>query len=256
MTERRLAAITGAESGIGAACAVAFAQADHDVALFYYRDEAAARAVLSDVEQAGARGVTVRCDISDEGAVGAAFDDAERDLGVADVLVNSAGINESGVHVADMELAQWQRMIATDLTGAFLTSRRFVRALHVKGKGGAIVNISSIHARTVLAGAADYCAAKAGLKRLTETMALEEARRGIRVNAVSPGMILTPMNARAVADEDWRASLTDDIPAGRAGTAEEVAGLALWLASPAASYVTGASVVIDGGLSLVLGQGA
>ena len=106
------------------------------------------------------------------------------------------------------------------------------------------------------AGAADYCAAKAGLKRLTETMALEEARRGIRVNAVSPGMILTPMNARAVADEEWRASLTDDIPAGRAGTAEEVAGLAVWLASPAAAYVTGASVVIDGGLSLMLGQGA
>ena len=256
MAQRTLAAVTGAESGLGAACALALARAGHDVALFYYADEAAAQAVLCEVEEASARGMMAQCDVRKEEAVNSAFDRIERDFGVASILVNSAGINQRGVDVADMELARWRDMIATDLTGAFLTSRRFVRALHDAGQGGAIVNISSIHARAVRAGAADYCAAKAGLKRLTETMALEEARRGIRVNAVSPGMILTPMNARAVADEKWRASLTEAIPAGRAGTAEEVAGLAVWLASPAAAYVTGASVVIDGGLSLMLGQGA
>lgn len=256
MAQKTLAAITGAESGIGAACAIAFARTGHDVAILYYEDESAARATLTAAEDAGAKGVIVQCDIRHEEIVHSAFDRIERELGTASVLVNSAGINQRGVDVADMELARWQRMIATDLTGAFLTSRRFVRALHDAGNGGAIVNISSIHARAVRAGAADYCAAKAGLKRLTETMALEEARRNIRVNAISPGMILTPMNARAVADEEWRASLTDAIPAGRAGTAEEVAGLAVWLASPAAAYVTGASVVIDGGLSLMLGQGA
>ncbi len=249
-------AITGAESGIGAACALAFGRTSHVVALLFYEDEASARETLELIAQAGGSGATVQCDIRDEAAVAGAFDQIERELGVARVLINSAGLNESGVNVADMELEQWQRLIATDLTGAFLTSRRFVRALHATGHDGAIVNISSIHARTVRPGAADYCAAKAGLKRLTETMALEEAANGIRVNAISPGMILTPMNARAVKDPAYRATLEDEIPIGRAGTPEEVAGLAQWLASPAAAYVTGASFVIDGGLSLVLGQGA
>lgn len=249
-------AITGAESGIGAACAQAFGRAGHKVALFFYRDERAARDNLERIEQAGGHGGIFQCDIRDETSVAAAFADSEKTLGIARVLVNSAGLNESGVTVADMELDQWQRLIATDLTGAFLTSRRFVRALHDAGDAGSIINISSIHAKAVRVGAADYCAAKAGIKRLTETMALEEAIHGIRVNAISPGMILTPMNARAVSDKAYRGSLEQSIPIGRAGTPEEVADLAVWLASPAASYITGASIVIDGGLSLVLGQGA
>jgi glucose 1-dehydrogenase len=249
-------AITGAESGIGAACALAFGRTGHAVALFYYHEEGEARKNLETLEQSGGKGAVVQCDIRDEDSVDAAFASSESQLGVASVLVNSAGLNQSGVPVAAMELSQWERLIATDLTGAFLTSRRFVRSLHATKRPGAIVNISSIHAKAVRAGAADYCAAKAGLKRLTETMALEEAAHGIRVNAISPGMILTPMNARAVADEAYRASLERSIPAGRAGAPEEVAEVALWLASPAAGYITGASIVVDGGLSLMLGQGA
>ncbi|MDQ3776743.1 MAG: SDR family oxidoreductase [Pseudomonadota bacterium] len=248
--------ITGAESGIGGACALGFGHAGYAVALLFHNDDQAARERLGEIEAAGGSGVTIQCDVRDESSVAGAFERVEDALGIADVLINSAGLNESGIHVADMELVQWERLIATDLTGAFLTSRRFVRALHAAGRSGAIVNISSIHAKAVRAGAADYCAAKGGLKRLTETMALEEAANGIRVNAISPGMILTPMNPRAVADAEYRRSLEAAIPVGRAGTPEEVAGLALWLASPAAGYVTGASVVMDGGLSLVLGQGA
>lgn len=256
MSDHKLAVITGAESGIGQACAIAFAQAGHDVAILYHTDAEAAGDTLAAVKQADSTGKIVACDVSDEASVEAAFAAFESALGVAGVLVNSAGINQSGVCVADMELTQWRGMIGTDLTGAFLMSRRFVRSLHATGKGGAIVNIGSIHAFAVRAGAADYCAAKAGVRRLTETMALEEARHGIRVNAVSPGMILTPMNARAQADAAYRESLTNAIPVRRAGNAEEVAAAVVWLASPAASYVTGASLVIDGGLSLMLGQGA
>lgn len=253
-TEKQVIVITGAESGIGAACALAFGRTFTAVALLFYEDEVSAREVLGAITAAGGTGITVQCNIREEAAVASAFDTVETQLGVASTLINSAGLNQSGVNVADMEMEQWQRLIATDLTGAFLTSRRFVRALHAAGRGGNIINISSIHAKAVRAGAADYCAAKAGLKRLTETMALEEACNGIRVNAISPGMVLTPMNVRAVTDPDYRSTLEAAIPVGRAGTSEEIAGLALWLASDAAAYVTGASVVIDGGLSLVLGQ--
>lgn len=254
MPRAQIIVIAGASSGIGAACALAFGRAGHAVALLFHSNEQSARDLLRQIHAAGGAGITVRCDVSDESSVESGFDTVERSLGVGDVLINSAGINQSGVNVAKMELAQWERLISTDLTGTFLTSRRFVRSLHEAGRGGAIINISSIHATAVRVGAADYSAAKAGLQRLTETMALEEAANGIRVNAISPGMILTPMNDRALTDVEHRRSLEAAIPMGRAGTPEEVAGLALWLASPAAAYMTGSSVVMDGGLSLELGQ--
>lgn len=254
MQRDQVIVIAGAGSGIGAACALAFGRAKQAVALLFHSDEQAACDLLRQIEAAGGSGVTVKCDVSDDSSVNKGFDAVERSLGVGDVLINSAGINQSGLRVAEMELEQWERLISTDLTGAFLTSRRFVRSLHAAGRGGAIINVSSIHATAVRAGAADYSAAKAGLQRLTETMALEEAANGIRVNAISPGMILTPMNQRALTDVEYRRTLEAAVPLGRAGTPEEVAGLAMWLASPAAAYVTGTSIVMDGGLSLVLGQ--
>lgn len=256
MTMSSVIAVTGAESGIGAACAVAFAGPETAIAVLYHQDAGAAALTVRAVERSGGRALAVPVDVAGEAAVESAFDRIEQAFGTVDILVNSAGLNQSGVTVAKMDLAQWQRLITTDLTGAFLTSRRMVRSLHAAKRGGAIVNISSIHATDVRAGAADYCAAKAGLERLTQVMALEEAPSGIRVNAIAPGMILTPMNGQALADADYRRALEANIPIGRAGTAEEVAGLALWLASPAAAYITGASIVMDGGLSLVLGQNA
>ncbi|WP_293882926.1 SDR family oxidoreductase [Sphingomonas sp.] len=253
---RPIAFVTGAESGIGAACAGALAAAGHDVAVLYFHDIDAANSTVAVVTAAGGRAVAVRADVADEGAVEAAFDKVIGALGVPTVLVNSAGLNQSGVTVADMTLAQWQRLIGSDLTGPFLTSRRFVRERVKAGGPGCIINISSIHAEDVRVGAADYCSAKGGLKKLTETMALECAGAGITVNAIAPGMILTPMNAKAQADAAYRAMLEAAIPVKRAGTAEEVAALAVYLASPAATYITGTTVTIDGGLSLVLAQGA
>ncbi len=250
----RSVVITGAESGIGAACAAAFGALGDHVAVLYHSDAGEAQASVDAVVSRGGKAIAVRCSVDQEASVAAAFDAVEAAFGPAAVLVNSAGLNMSGVRVRDMALDQWKRLIDTDLTGAFLTSRRFLTA---QSKGpGAIVHISSIHAYAVRVGGADYCAAKGGLTNLVETLAIEEAPNGIRVNAVEPGMILTPMNERAETDAAYRQSLAANIPMGRAGTADEVAALVRWLASDEASYITGARIVIDGGLSLNQALGA
>lgn len=244
--------VTGAESGIGAACARIFGEAGDHVAVLYHSDKIAAEASAEAVRQAGGEAIAIRCSVDDETSVEAAFSAAESERGPASVLVNSAGINMSGIPVRHMPLQTWTRMLATDLTGAFLTSRRFLKA----SVPGAIIHISSIHAEAVRTGGADYCAAKGGLTNLVRTLAIEEAANGVRVNAIEPGMILTPMNEKAMTDATYRQSLEVNIPMRRSGRPEEVAYLARWLASDEAAYVTGASIVMDGGLSLLQGLGA
>lgn len=254
--DRRTIFVTGGESGIGAACAAAFGASGDRVAIGYHADSKAADASADAVRRAGGEAMTVQADVADEASVDAAFGAVERAWGPASVLVNSAGLNMSGVTVRDMTLDQWRRLIDTDLTGAFLTSRRFLIGRGTEPGDAAILHISSIHAYAVRAGGADYCAAKGGLSNLVETLAIEEAPRRIRVNAIEPGMILTPMNSRASADATYRATLERNIPLGRAGEASEVADLAVFLASDKARYITGARIVIDGGLSLMQALGA
>lgn len=198
----------------------------------------------------------VHADVGDEALVEQAFAAVTAELGLPDILINSAGLNMSGVPVADMELAQWERLIRTDLTGAFLTSRAFVRGLRETRRPGRIVNISSIHSTAVRYGGADYCAAKAGLDSLTRTMAVECGPMKIGVNAIAPGMILTPMNRGAEPHPQILAAAREHIPWGRAGEADEVAALAVYLCSDKADYITGAILTIDGGLTLEQALGA
>jgi glucose 1-dehydrogenase len=255
---QQCAVVTGGESGIGRACAQALGRTGAGVVLTYFQDEAAAAGVVRDVAAAGGRAFAQQTDVGDEAAVEALFGAAEAAFGPVRLLVNSAGLNMSGMPIADMPLAQFDRVVRADLYGPFLTCRRFVRGLKGTGSGGGgrIVNISSIHERAPRAGGVEYDSAKGGLAQLTATLALELAPQRIAVNGVAPGMILTPMNQSALDDPAELARKQAAIPWGRAGTPEEVADLVLFLLSPCADYITGTTVTIDGALSLTIAQGA
>ncbi|CAN5687130.1 SDR family oxidoreductase [soil metagenome] len=252
----QIAVVTGSDSGIGQATAIALAAEGASVVVNYLKDAKGAETTRQGVEEAGGKAIVVQGDVGEEAAVEAIFARCEGELGTATILINSAGVDAGGVCVADMTTESWEAALRTNLTGPFLTCRRFIKALHAAKSPGKIVNVTSVHQEIPRAGAAEYDASKGGLRNLTTTLALELAEDHINVNNLAPGMVLTPMNQEAIDDPKVLEEQVQSIPWKRAADPKEVARLAVYLASPDADYITGATFVIDGGLTLNLGQGA
>ncbi|GAA2135482.1 SDR family oxidoreductase [Kitasatospora kazusensis] len=240
------AIVTGASSGIGRATAVALARAGHTVGIGYRTDRAAAEQTA---RLTAGQGIVFPLDLADPEAAAEAVDRAAEWLGGIDVLVNCAGINRRSP-VLEESLGEWQRILTVDLTGPFACAQAAARRMVAQGRGGRIVNVTSVHEFLPILGGASYCAAKGGLGELTKVLALELAPYGITVNAVSPGETATRMNG--VPDgQDAEGISRPAIPAGRPGRAAEVAAAIAHLAAPEAAYTTGITLTVDGGLSLM-----
>lgn len=240
----KTAIVTGGSRGIGRAAALTLAEAGADVAVIYAGNTAAAEETVRLIEEKGRKGLAIQCDVADEAAVTAMVKDVKKELGRIDILVNNAGITRDGLLMI-MKEADWQAVLDTNLTGAFHCTKAVTR-LMMKQRSGSIINITSVVGETGNAGQANYAAAKAGLIGFTKSVAKELASRNIRCNAIAPGCIETDMTA--VLGEDTVDAMIKTIPMGRVAQPEEVAKAVLFFASDDASYITGQTLNVDGGM--------
>jgi glucose 1-dehydrogenase len=250
------AVVTGANSGIGRAVAIALGHAGADVVVNYRDAEDAAIAVTREIAQAGSRGLAIRADVSKEEDVQELFRRAIAELGTVDILVNNAGLQKDAAF-DQMTLAQWNAVIAVNLTGQFLCAREAVREFKRRGvrpeisrAAGKIICISSVHEVIPWAGHANYAASKGGVMLMMKTLAQEVAPMKIRVNSIAPGAIRTPINMAAWDTPEALQSLLELIPYKRIGDPEDIGRVAVWLASDAADYVVGTTIFVDGGMTL------
>ena len=236
--------ITGASRGIGAACARAFAKAGYAVAVNYCRSEEKAFALVNEITSVGSRAVAVQADVADSKQVEAMFDTVRAELGGVDILVNCAGIAHSGL-LTDLTDDEWDNLIGTDLSGTFYCCREALKDM-IRAHSGAIVNIASMWGEVGASCEAAYSAAKAGVIGLTKALAKEVGPSGIRVNAVSPGVVMTDMMAGYTAEDI--AALKNETPMNRLGTPEDIAQTVLFLASDKAQFITGQVIGVNGGM--------
>lgn len=247
--KNKTAVVTGGSKGIGTAISERFGKEGMNVVINYHSDQKGAQAAADAVEKNGGHAVIVQADISDEDGAKKLVDTAVEDFGGLDVWVNNAGM-ENQVATKDMPLSDWQRVISVNLTGVFLGTQAALRYFTDHKQKGSIINMSSVHEQIPWPTFAHYAASKGGVKLFTQTVAMEYAKQNIRVNAIGPGAINTPINAKKFADPEQVATTTSMIPMGRIGDPAEVAAAAAWLASDEASYVTGITLFVDGGMTL------
>jgi NAD(P)-dependent dehydrogenase (short-subunit alcohol dehydrogenase family) len=241
----RVAVVTGSESGIGRAVAVALAADGYDVGITSHRDAEQAQRTADEVRKAGRRAEIRDLDLTRLPQAADVIDELADALGGIGVLVNCAGTGTT-TPVLDTDWDEWRQVLAVDLDGPFLCAQRAGRRMVEAGRGGRIINITSVHETAPRVGAGAYCAAKGGLGLLTRVLALELAEHGITVNSVAPGEIATPMTGQE--DVDPTGVDRPGVPLGRPGDAREVAAVVAFLAGPGATYVTGASWPVDGGM--------
>ena len=247
--EGRHALVTGANSGIGRAIALRLAEEGASVAINYVTHPENADAVVKEITDTGAKAIAVQADVSNEQQVNAMIERTVAELGGLDIMVNNAGF-ETQYPFLEMPADAWRKVLDVDLTGAFLCAQRAARVMVNSAMGGAIVNITSVHQVIPWGGFAHYCAAKAGLDMLTKTAALELATEKVRVNSVAPGAIKTPINQNVWSNPETLKDLLRKIPTERMGETEEVAKAVAFLCSDEASYITGAVLFVDGGMTL------
>jgi 3-oxoacyl-[acyl-carrier protein] reductase len=235
------ALVTGSARGIGAASATALAAEGWPVAVNYRSDAEGAEAVVEAIREAGGRAETIQADVRDLAAIAGLFKELEERLAPVLVVVNNAGIRADGL-APQLGDDEWERVLETNLSGAFRVTRRALKPM-IRARFGRVINIASVVGLRANAGQANYAASKAGLIGFTKTVAVEVARRGVTVNAVAPGYVETQLT------DGVGNGLLEAIPARRAGTPEEIATCVRFLASEDASYVTGTTLTVDGGLS-------
>lgn len=246
----KVALVTGAASGMGLATAQAFAEAGAAVVLADFRDEAV-NAEAQKLVAAGRKAIAVRCDVSDDSQVASMVERTVAEFGRLDAAFNNAGVMAHIAPTADSTREEWDRVIGINLRGVWSCMKYELRHMERQGSG-AIVNNASVGALTGNPGIGSYIASKHGVVGLTRTAALEYIKRGIRVNAVNPGLIDTQIARDVVSgDEQAYADIAKNVPIGRAGTPEEIASAVLWLCSPGASYVVGQALTVDGGMTVV-----
>jgi glucose 1-dehydrogenase len=245
--ENKVAVVTGSSSGIGEAIALAFAAEGAAVAINYSRHEDAAQTVLQKIVDAGGKGLVIGADVSDPKEVEAMIQQSVGAFGRLDIMVNNAGM-ERKMPFLETPFEVWQETIAVNLTGAWLGCQAAARQMVAQGDPGRIINISSVHEDLAMPTNSPYCATKGGVRMLMRTLAVELAPHDITVNNIAPGAIDTPMDAPLKQDPDLMKELLSEIPLGRMGKPEEVANLALFLASDDSSYVTGSTLFVDGGM--------
>jgi 3-oxoacyl-[acyl-carrier protein] reductase len=248
----QVAVVTGAGRGIGRAIAQAYFRAGADVAVVDVNVDSTMATVESFGEHAGLRGLPIVADVSQRASVEELIERTSRHFGRLDVLVNNAGIVHESPNFLEVTDAEWQFTLDTNLTGTFLCSQMAGRVM-AAARGGVIVNMTSIGAMRPSPGGAAYQASKGGIISLTRAMAVNLAPYGIRVNAIAPGVIQTAMTPAANVDGEAQARLLARIPSDRLGQPEDVAGAAVFLASPAAAYISGQVLVVDGG-AMILGH--
>ena len=245
--DNKVTVVTGSSSGIGEAIALAFAANGAAVVVNYSRHEDAAQKVLERIEGAGGKGLVVGADVSDPKEVEAMVQQATDAFGRLDIMVNNAGM-EHKMPFLETPFEVWQETIAVNLTGAWLGCQAAAKQMVAQGEGGRIINVSSVHEDLAMPTNAPYCATKGGVRMLMRTLAVELAPHKITVNNIAPGAIETPMDAPLEQNPDEMKELLSEIPLGRMGKPEEVANLALFLASDDSSYVTGSTLFVDGGM--------